>query len=432
MSKFTKYKKLVLKDSGEATYLLSREWDGSTKYLTSDDYVEGYVPVEEIERALRSPISQRFFKLFILHENETRKKDITAYVELNGSLEKTYQQGNTRSLSVTLMNPERIWLPSPVRGMLWANTKFELIMGVQLENTIYWIEEGIFVCQDPDLSNGSFQKTISLQLLDKFALLDGTISGKLGTDYQIPLGTNIFIAIKSLLNLRRDRLGNPYDFKVPIFPSKYVGVVTPYTLKKTAENTIGDLIIELANMISCDVFYDEYGRLTLRENIEDLDMHHRPVRWHYKDVIEGAEFFDTSMKIEWSKIANKVYVIGMNVNGRLCKGEAENNNPKSAYNINSAFGERPIVITDDLINSDQYCRDRANYELKKNSMKYISINIKSIYIPHLNCNDLVRWSFEDYNYSNQLFAIQTLSIPLDPKELMSVSFTNVEDLPLIS
>lgn len=428
MATYTKYKKIVADDEDGIKYLLSDE----STFLVTDEYVEGYVPVDEIERAIRSPISQRFFKLFLLHENETRKKDITAYVSLDGNLEKTYQQGNTRSLSITLINPEKVWLPSPVRGMLWSNTKFELIMGIQLDNTAYFIEEGIFVCQDPDLSNGSYQKTVSLQLVDKFALLDGTISGKLGTDYQIPLGTNIFTAIKSLLSLTRDRMGNPYDFKLPIFPNKYAGVNTPYTLKKTPENTIGEILIDLADMISCDIFYDEFGRLNLRENIEDLDMHHRPVRWHYKDVTEGAEFFEPSMKIEWSKIVNRVYVIGMNINGRLCKGEAENTNPRSAYNINGLFGIRPLIINDDLINGDQYCKDRAEYELKKNSMKYISINIKSIYIPHLNCNDLVRWSFEDYNYANQIFAIQSLSIPLNPKELMSISFTNVEDLPLVS
>lgn len=432
MAVYTRYKKLVVENEGEAVYLMTREWDGSLKYLVSNEYIDGYVPVDEIERAIRSPISQRFFKLFILHENETRKKDITQYVIPNGNLEKTYQQGSTRSLSLTLMNPEKIWLPSPIRGTLWTNTKFELIMGIQLDNTIYWEEEGIFVCQDPDLSNGSFEKTISIQLLDKFALLDGTISGKLGVDYQIPLGTKIFTAIKSLLVLNKDRLGNSYDFKTPIFPNRYAEATTPYTLKKTPENTIGEILIDLANMISCDIFYDEYGRLTLRENIEDLDLHHRPVRWQYRDVTEGAEFFEPTMKIEWSKIVNKVYVIGMNINGRLCKGEAENTNPKSAYNINGLFGEHPLVINDELINSDERCKDRAEYELKKNSMKYISINMNSIYIPHLNCNDLVRWSFEDYNYNNQIFAIQSLTIPLNPRELMGVSMTNIEDLPLAS
>ena len=432
MVPYTKYKKLVVESEGELIYLMSQEWDGTYKYLVSDDYVDGYVPVEEIERAIRSPISRRFFKLFLLHENETIKKDITAYVIPEGSLEKTYQQGSTRSLSITLANPDRIWVPSPTRGLLWTNSKFKLIMGLQLDNTIYWQDEGIFVCQDPDLNNASAHKTISIQLLDKFALLDGTISGKLGTDYQVSLGTNIYTTIKSLLNLSRDKMGNPYDFKAPILPSRYETAVTSYTLKKTAENTIGEIFTDLANMISCDIFYDECGRLTLRENIEDLDLHQRPVRWHYRDVVEGAEFFEVSMKIEWSKIINKVYVIGMNINGRLCKGEAANVNPKSAYNVNGLFGEHPLIVNDELINSDQRCVDRANYELKKNAMKYASVKIKSVYIPHLNCNDLVCWSFEDYGYVNQLFALQSLSIPLNPKDLVDISMTNLEDLPLLN
>ena len=171
-------------------------------------------------------------------------------------------------------------------------------------------------------------------------------------------------------------------------------------------------------------------RTKLKDNIEDLDYHNRKVLWTYEDCSKNLEFNEVSMKIEWSKIKNRVIVIGSNINGLLCKGVAENKNPASAYNVNGNFGVHPLIINDNLINSPSLCEDRAIYELKKNAMKYISVQLKSIYIPHLGNNDLIRWTFEDYNYYNQIFAIQSISIPLKPQDLPALTFTNLQDLPL--
>ena len=63
-------------------------------------------------------------------------------------------------------------------------------------------------------------------------------------------------------------------------------------------------------------------------------------------------------------------------------------------------------------------------------MRNVSISFDSIYIPHIKPNDLVRWSFEDYNYVNENFIVDSISIPLDPKNKMSITLTNLSDLPL--
>ena len=135
------------------------------------------VSLIEMEKILRYPLAQRTFRLFLLHENETIKQDITPYVLIDGSLDKTYQQGQTRSMSINLINSNNIWNPSPIRGHLFANSKFKLQMGVILQDKVYWVDEGIFVCQDPELDNADANKTVSVELFDKFALLDGTIMG---------------------------------------------------------------------------------------------------------------------------------------------------------------------------------------------------------------------------------------------------------------
>lgn len=382
----------------------------------------------EITNALRYPIARRTFRVYLLHEDETVKEDITPYVSVDGTLEKTYQQGQTRSMSINLFNASNIWNPSPVKGKLFANTKFKVQIGLIVGDTTYWVDGGIFVCQDPELSNSDANRTVSIELFDKFALIDGTISGTMETDYEIPLGTNIYKAIRSLLRLPKDNLGNPYDFKPIRFPQKYMNEKTPYTIKKTPSNNIGEIITDLANCLSCDVFYDEFGCLTFRDTLDDLDYHNRSAIWTYKE--DGTETVNITRKDEWSKIKNRYVVIGSNINGMQCKGIAENTNPASPYHINGNFGIRPEIIEDSLIYSNVYCEQRAAYELKKNHMRHTSISFESIYLPHINPNDLVRWSNKDYGYVNELFIVDSVSIPLNPSQRMNMTITNLADLPL--
>ena len=393
-----------------------------------EQILPGYVDMLEVEKVLRYPIAQRCYRMFLLHEDETIKKDITQYVLPDGTLEKTYQQGQTRSLSINLLNPQKIWNPSPTRGHLFANSKFKLQMGIKFDNAVYWIDEGVFVCQDPELKNGDANKIVSIELFDKFALLDGTVSGTTETDYEIPLGTNLYKALRGLLRLPKDTLGNPYDAQRIVFPMKYMDEKIPYTIKKTANNNIGEIIVDLADCLSCDVFYDELGRLTFRDNLDDLDFHNRNFAWDFKEG--SAEFGQVSRKDEWSKIKNRYIVKGTNINGVQFKGIADNTNPASAYSINGTFGIHPEIIEDNLIYSHNLCKQRAKYELKKNLMKNISISFECRYLPHINPSDLIRWSYEDYNYVNENFIVNSVSIPLDGKEMMSLSFTNVAELPL--
>lgn len=391
-------------------------------------YQTGKPSLIEITNALRYPIARRTFRVYLLHEDETVKEDITPYVSVDGTLEKTYQQGQTRSMSINLFNATNIWNPSPVRGKLFANTKFKVQIGLIVGDTTYWVDGGIFICQDPELSNSDASPTVSVELFDKFALIDGTISGTMETDYEIPLGTNIYKAVRSLLRLPKDNLGNPCDFKPVRFPQKYMKEKTPYTIKKTPNNNIGEIIIDLANCLSCDVFYDEFGCLTFRDTLDDLDHHNRSAVWAYKE--DGTETVNISRKDEWSKIKNRYIVIGSNINGMQCKGIAENTNPASPYHINGNFGVRPEIIEDSLIYSNVYCKQRADYELKKNCMRHTSISFESIYLPHINPNDLVRWSYKDYGYVNELFIVDSVSIPLNSSQRMNMTITNLADLPL--
>ena len=384
---------------------------------------------EEIESAIRSPIVKRFVKIFLLREDESVVKDITPWVQLTGSIEKNNNSGQTRSVSLSINN-ERVdgismWTPQPNCGDLWFYNKIKIVSGLYVENKIYEVGEGIYVFKDPSLSDNGANYNISLQCYDKFALLDGTIDGIGDLDYEIPRKTPLYGAFSTMLKLERTT-GIPFDLKDILFPSKYLNEVTPYTVKKTAENSIGVILKDLSLMISCDIKYDDNGNMNVIDSLADLDYHNRGVAWNFRN----GEFKNPSITLSKSKIKNKVTVVGANINGRLVKGVAENNNLESIYNTKGGFGIKATKITDDLLYSSYLCKERARYELKKSAQEYASVSMQTIYIPHLEPGDLVRWTYDPWGINQEIFLVNKISVPLAAKDWMSITLTNLTELPL--
>ena len=173
-------------------------------------------------------------------------------------------------------------------------------------------------------------KTVSLQLSDKFASLDGSLGGKIANSVTIALDSNIKNAYGGLL--KEERMNNiPYDIKPIHFPIKYFDEKTAYTITKTDEATIGDIGIELAEMLSCDIYYDEFGYLTFKEGDYTLDTSDSEVIWDFDD--NDLECMGSSINVKFSELYNVVTVIGANINGDLVTYTVQNENPKSQGNI---------------------------------------------------------------------------------------------------
>lgn len=421
-----RYKKYAIIDTeGIVQYLMTQ--DG--KYIVSTEEIDGYIPIEEIEEAVRSPIAKRYIRVFLLREDETIVKDITPWVKLNGSIEKKDTSGQSRSAALTLVNEkingEYLWTPVANRDGLWRYNKIKIVSGIYLYDRIYEVREGVFVMHDPSISQSGASHDVSMQCYDKFALLDGTIDGIGDIDYEVARGTNLKSAITSMLHLERST-GIPFDLKEVIFPTKYVKEVSPYTLKKTGENAVGKIMLDLTTMISCDIKYDDDGRMNITDTLGDLDPHNRRVIWNFRT----GEFFNPKIQLKRSQIKNKITVVGANINGSLVKATAENTNPLSNYNINSDFGIKAKKITDNLLSTEYLCKERARYELKKTMQKYATVSMQCIYIPHLLPGDLVRWTYEPWDIEQETFLINTVSVPISPKDNMSITMTNLAELPL--
>ena len=452
----------------------------------------------EYNIAIKSPLSQRVIRVYMLNSDESLSRDISEFI-CDWNLSFKYKQGITRTGQITVMNYNGEWNPSPIRRTLWKGTKFKIEIGIYHNKTIFWKDCGIYVAGDIslDYENG----TIDVPLYDKFAMLDGTVSGKRASSFTIPVRTPIKSAIEMCLRLKRDDFavsttltsfpdmsasniytvsslpssgtvgyvykvsssgsyyyctasktfvelieshtysissktyrfnGNRFiavsdevfDSKSLIFPFKYINETTPYTITTDENCTIGNIIIDLADMISCDVHYNVSGNLTLIQGaVTNDDLETKSILWVYE---EGKnQYTKPKYDIKFSEFVNQIIVAGSIENGRQYKAMVVNTNPKSQMNIHMT-APSPLYIEDSNLVGDSYCKTRAKYEMIKQGRLGIQMKFDSIYIPHLECNYLIIMSDSKSVIKNEKFIINSIDISADMK--MSLSVSNLEEV----
>ena len=381
----------------------------------------------DIERAIRSYISYPIFKVELLNRDETPFEDITRYIsDKSFNYNQDHQSGQVRSISFDLIDKDGYYFPSPI-GKIWYGTKIGLSLGLLVDNTVIYFPKGIFAVKEASYNYG----TLKIQTVDKFGFLDGTISGTTESKFQIDPNTPVIEAVNKLLSIK-DEGGYVYDEKEVFYPDKYKDSVVPYTIKNDYASNIGEIIIELGKIISCTVFYDDYGHLTFEPFNEISEFSNREVVWVFRDG--ESQYSDTSMDIKFPEVYNKVLVVGSNINGYICKGEASNKNPASA----TAIGVCPVkflYIEDSNIYNGDLCQTRADYELQHASLLSTPIRFRSIYIPLLVVNGLIEYTNNKIlngNGGNRLFNNEKLlitSLSFSGDGIFNVSAKNIRELP---
>jgi len=395
------------------------------EYFLTSDLNENFWSYDKYISAVRSNLALHVIKLYLLNDDETPLQDVSEYV-LSGNLSYNYQQGQTHSLNLTVVNSDGFWVASPVSGNIWNGTKFRLDIGLYVSGSVFWRKCGIFVLKNVDFQ-GNPTQTVSLQMYDKFALFDGTIGGKMDSDFKIPVGTNLQQAINMCVHYS-DTENNVkvFDKKPVIFEKDLSEIKTPYTITKSPETTMGDIIIELADIASQDVYYNENGNLTLRPGVDDLSYDARGVQWYYTEY-DHLDYADPKHSIDYGSIVNKMTVKGGIANGYQFKGVAINDNPLSKSNVrlNQINAE---ILEDENIMADDLALERARYELNKRIISYTKNSYKSIFVPHLMPKDVVMWTCPEFNIYNEKFVIQSLSFQLGSGFFMNIDMSNIKEV----
>lgn len=420
---FLKNKILYVKDdlSGYETFTVNDEI-----FLTAD-LISGIQNVgfndfsyNEYIAAIRHPISIRVCRVYLLNDDESIYEDLSEYI-CGGNLSFKYASGQTRSGSITFVNKNNMFVPHPINGLLWEGRKIRIDVGIYFNHIVFWKKCGIYLMKGFEIN--SEDGTVSCQIYDKYAGLDGTVGGKRGNVFKISVGTNVKQAIQLCLTETAYN-GKSYDTNPIIFPLYYNTAVTPYTINKTAGN-IGEIPTELAKMISCDVYYNDDGRLVVSRDSDDVDLNQSPISWIYKN--KDLLCMSPTLSYDYSNVPNIVFVTGAIENGKQYKGSYINKNPRSKNNIQLSI-PNILNVEDSNIIGDSLCEDRAKYEYRAASRANLKLSFKSVFIPHLMPNDVFVWDNYSLDIKNEKFIISDISFNLVDGTLMNLNATNLNEV----
>ena len=361
----------------------------------------------------------------------------------SGTLNVNFQNGMRRTATVTLSNLDEEF--SFNVNKLWFGQQIRLSEGLILpDGTEFYIPQGVFYIKDPNETWKPGQKTAALNLVDKWAYLDGTLFGNLDGIYEVPVDSPIFPAIASVLAFDRGN-GHAVDDTAPIFTDYYNGKTqtlpdgttayltdTPYTLRADGDGgTYADVILGLNNMLVGVIGYDPTGRLRLEPSQDDLDDADKEIQWDFTTT--EKQFLGATYTVLNSQVYNDIIVQGeLNDDYSQPYGRATNTDPASDLNIYGALGRRTRIISASGYATDRQCEDRAAWELKRQCVLKKSVSIQSGQIFHIQENRLVTIRRTDKLGSPvERHLVTGFSRPIGQTGAMTVNATSVQDIARI-
>lgn len=401
-----------------------------TVYSSSTDNSlrwQNYPSAQKIEQMVRSHTIYPRFRFFVLNSDETVKYEIPQEdIVLGGSYSENYQSGQRRTLSLTLNNESGNYTPS-VNGF-WLGTKISFEVGMALpedNDTIVWFSKGIYVMTNANPSHSADNKNVSMEFADKFNVLEGA-SGVLPESYEIPVGTEIEIILQDILAYNKGD-GDCLDPKPMIYHSSFKGKTTQTTISESAGATWGSIVLKLAEMLSAEAFYNTEGNLTLVPKVEVTQDGDKPVIFDFFE--DEGDFQNNDLSFDMSSIINRVIVIGSNVNGSTCRATAVNDDPSSPLCYQRIGYRTASPVNDSNITSEILAQERADYELRKQIIAKTSISNTVLFNPLLSVNNIVTITDSFFSLQRERVLLQSLSFSIDYTGTMSISSTNIKNLP---
>lgn len=374
-------------------------------------------------------------------DNNYRNSKSSAFIQ-EGQLSVNLQNGTRRTASVTLSNVDGAFDYNI--NNLWFGQRVVLRMGLILpDGTEYLVPQGVFYIKDPEETFVPNQRTVRLNLVDKWAMLDGSLGGNLDGIYEVPLNSNIFAAIDGLL---KDDQGNglPFDDAPAIYTSYYNEktqtlpdgtiaslVETPYTARfDSFGKTYADIVLELNDMLAGWIGYDANGSLRLDPSQDDILDISKPILWTFKPT--EKQFLGATYTVKNSDVKNEIIRVGQALDDGYAQvgARAQNFDPASDTNINLIGRkvdrqEKAGYYTNDI------CAALAEFELKRQTILKKSVSIRSSQLFHLTENNLVTIQRTDKKGSPyERHLINGFTLPIGQTGEMTINATSVSDFPI--
>lgn len=274
----------------------------------------------------------------------------------------------------------------------------------------YQFNEGCFIPASVSFS----QSTISVDLLDKFALFTDALNNHTLTEnLTIRSGSNTATAISDILTLD-DGTNHPTDPIAPIINHRLYSKALPIDIEVSQNAFIGKVLTEIASVCSSDIYYNPCGQLVIEDNIPDSDFRFASA-FSFKS--SDRYFRQGTLSTDYTKIINMVTVCGTDKNGLNINATVRNNNPKSPNRI-QLVGLKPTVMQTDLCDTEERCKDYAEYLLRKYSLSAKTISFSYCVLPHLREGNII-------DFDNERYFITDLTKNFT-ENVMSIVATNVQ------
>ena len=377
---------------------------------------------------------------FALDDNPLQLRNKAFIAE--GQLSVNLQNGQRRSVTITLDNTNEEF--SYQYGKLWFGQEIALDEGVVLSSgQPFYIQQGVFLINTPTNKVEPDGNTMQLNLVDKWANLDGTLRGSLEGTYEVPYGTNIFTPISALLAEDRGN-GIPLDRVTPIYTNYYNEMTqllpdgttanltdAPYTLTVEGGGSKADVILGLTGMVNAWVGYDPSGALRVDPSQDDISDATKPISWTFGT--DETTLLGMTYEVKKSEIYNDVIIVGANLEDfTQPKARATNYDPSSDTNVN-LIGKITYREEQSGFSTQTQCEDLAVWKLKRMSALQKGVSISCTQLMHIRENELVEIRRTDKAGSPvERHLIQGFSRPLVGTSQMTINAVSVVDVPDIT
>ena len=356
-------------------------------------------------------------KIVLLREDETPREEITILIgNSGGTLSVNRANGVRRTVNLNIMNLDNTYIPNP--ESFWVHQKFMLYLCLEINGEDYWLPQGVFVLDDPSVSSNFSESLISIKGVDKFGMLN-QIGGELGYTYIINTDTDIISAITDTLALSNDP-------KTPIIDSYLIGFTTPYTMTYEPSSKIGDVLIDLAQLYSCSIYFNEVGQLVVERDAED-DI--KSSLWDF--TTNDFTYLGAVNTYKWSDLFNAVRVVGSNINGSDVSYKATNENLSSSTSVPNLGFERIYYYYSDTLDTEQKCQDLAEYILRRKTAVQNEVQINSIAMYHLNPDEIITLTDNNLGLTKERYIINDFNLQLQIGGQLTISTVKSKEIPYV-
>lgn len=374
-------------------------------------------------------------------DNNTKNRRSKAFIQDGGSISVNLQNGQRRQASVTISNIDAEYDYNI--NKVWFGQQIAIDEGLVLPNgTERYFPQGVFYIANPTEAFVPGNITAQYNLVDKWAYLDGTLFGNLDATYEVPVGTNIFSAMNSVLQLDRGN-GIPLDNATPLYTDFYNGktttlpdgstisnVLTPYTLRvDSTDGTYANIMNGLADMLVAWVGYDNTGSLRVDPSQDDILDIDKPIQYAFSP--DEVTFLGATYTVKNTEVYNDIIVVGEALDDYTqASGRATNLDPMSDTNIYTSLGRRTKRYSAAGYYTDQQCEDLAVWKLKRMSVLQKSVSISCQQMFHIQENNLVTITRTDKPGSPvERHLITGFTRPLSEVGAMTLNCVSVNDFP---